>query len=74
MANKERGTAVNESEALRRKVEMLVGNFEAELRSGELRPKVLALVPIFRSLRISNRLSSTVVSFPLCPKTVKNSR
>jgi hypothetical protein len=40
-----------EPEAIRRKVEELVRNFEAELRSGELRPKVLALIPIFHELR-----------------------
>jgi hypothetical protein len=32
-------------EAVRRKLEGLIRNFEAELQSGELRPKVLALVP-----------------------------
>jgi hypothetical protein len=38
-------------EAVRQKVAKLIKNFEAELRSGELRPKVLALVPIFHGLR-----------------------
>jgi hypothetical protein len=38
-------------EALRQKVASLIKNFEAELRSGTLRPKVLALVPIFHGLR-----------------------
>lgn len=38
-------------EAVRRKVEELIRNFETELRTGELRPKVLALVPIFHGLR-----------------------
>ena len=38
-------------EGVRRKVEALIRNFEAELRSGELREKVLALVPIFQGLR-----------------------
>lgn len=38
-------------ETVRRKVEGLIRNFETELRSGELRPKVLALVPIFQGLR-----------------------
>jgi hypothetical protein len=41
----------NDPEAIRRRVEVLIRNFEAELRSGELRPKVLALVPIFHGLR-----------------------
>jgi len=38
-------------ETVRRRVEWLIRNFETELRSGELRPKVLALVPIFHGLR-----------------------
>lgn len=38
-------------EAIRQKVANLIDNFEMELRSGELRPKVLALVPIFHGLR-----------------------
>ncbi|MEW6531669.1 MAG: HNH endonuclease [Thermodesulfobacteriota bacterium] len=40
-----------DSETVRRQVESLIRNFEAELRSGELRKKVLALVPVFRALR-----------------------
>lgn len=38
-------------EVIRKKVEGLIRNFEAELRSGELREKVLALVPVFHSMR-----------------------
>lgn len=38
-------------EALRREVEELIRDFEANLRTGELRPKVIALAPIFRALR-----------------------
>lgn len=38
-------------EVFRRKIEGLIRNFEAELRSGTLRPKVLALIPIFQGLR-----------------------
>jgi len=38
-------------EAVRRELEGLIRNFEAELQSGELRTKVLALVPIFHGLR-----------------------
>lgn len=41
----------SDPEAVRRKVAKLIANFEAELRSGELRPKVLALIPIFHGLR-----------------------
>ena len=41
----------SDPEAVRRRVASLIKNFEAELRSGELRPKVLALVPIFQGLR-----------------------
>ncbi len=40
-----------DSEAIRRRVEELIRNFESELQTVELRPKVLALVPIFHSLR-----------------------
>ena len=40
-----------DAEAVRRKIEGLIKNFETELRSGELRPKVLALIPIFQGLR-----------------------
>jgi hypothetical protein len=47
-----------DSEAIRLKVEGLIRNFEAELRSGELRPKVLALVPIFHGLR---KLGKTLI-------------
>lgn len=39
------------SEDHRRHVEELIRNFEAHLRTGELRPKVLALIPIFHGLR-----------------------
>ncbi|MFU8858362.1 MAG: HNH endonuclease [Deferrisomatales bacterium] len=38
-------------EAVRQKVADLIKNFESELQSGGLRPKVLALVPIFHGLR-----------------------
>src|SRR3989338_1767346 len=38
-------------EVVRQKIAKLIKNFEAELRSGELRAKVLALVPIFHGLR-----------------------
>lgn len=45
------GTKQNSPETVRRRVEALIKNFEVELRSDELRPKVLALVPIFHGLR-----------------------
>lgn len=38
-------------EVVRRRVEELIRNFESELRTEDLRPKVLALVPIFHGLR-----------------------
>lgn len=38
-------------EIFRRRVEELIRNFESELQTEELRTKVLALVPIFHSLR-----------------------
>lgn len=51
MTTKRRDMNQADPEALREQVARLIRNFEAELRSGELRPKVLALVPIFHSLR-----------------------
>lgn len=39
-------------ELVRKRVAELIANFEVELRTGELRQKVLALVPIFRELRV----------------------
>jgi hypothetical protein len=36
---------------VRRRVEELIRNFKSELQAAELRPKVLALVPIFQKLR-----------------------
>jgi len=41
----------SDPEAVRQKVTALIKNFEVELKSGELRSKVLALVPIFHGLR-----------------------
>ncbi len=38
-------------EQIRRKVEDLLSSFKSELQKEELRPKVLALIPIFQSLR-----------------------
>jgi hypothetical protein len=38
-------------EFLRKKVETLIKGFKTELQSGELRSKVLALIPIFKGLR-----------------------
>ncbi len=40
-----------DSESIRREVADLVRNFEAELRTGNLRSKVLALIPILHGLR-----------------------
>jgi hypothetical protein len=40
-----------DAEILRREIEGLIRNFETELRAGDLRRKVLALVPIFSKLR-----------------------
>lgn len=40
-----------QAEAARRRVEELIRNFETELQTDELRPKVLALIPIFHGLR-----------------------
>ncbi len=51
MTNQTKKSRRADPEALRRKVAALIGNFEAELRSDELREKVLALIPVFRALR-----------------------
>lgn len=51
MTNERKKVTPSDPEAIRRKVAKLIANFEAELQSGDLRPKVLALIPIFRGLR-----------------------
>lgn len=51
MTSKQKKARQNDPEVVRQKVAKLIENFEVELRSGELRPKVLALVPIFHGLR-----------------------
>ena len=51
MPNKKKYTVPVDPESVRRRVAELIKNFESELRSEELRDKVLALVPIFHSLR-----------------------
>jgi hypothetical protein len=51
MASERKKGKETDPEAVRQKVANLIRNFEAELRSGELRLKVLALVPIFHGLR-----------------------
>jgi hypothetical protein len=44
-------TEIKDPEKLRKKAEGLIKNFKAELQTGELRVKVLAMIPIFKSLR-----------------------
>jgi hypothetical protein len=51
MANEHKETKQTDPEAVRQEVVALIKSFEVELRSGELRKKVLALVPIFHGLR-----------------------
>ena len=51
MVSEEKNLKQVDPEAVRRKIEGLIKNFEGELRSGELRPKVLALIPLFQGLR-----------------------
>lgn len=51
MAKQRRRPKQADPETARRAVADLIENFEAELRSGELRSKVLALIPIFHKLR-----------------------
>ena len=49
MSTKSTKTSHLDPEAVRQKVAKLIKNFEAELRSGELRTKVLALIPVSKS-------------------------
>jgi hypothetical protein len=51
MENESRRIKPEDPEVVRRRVESLIKNFEAELRQGDLRTKVLTLIPIFHSLR-----------------------
>jgi hypothetical protein len=51
MTNKNQKPEPVDPEAFRLRLEPLIKNFETELLSGELRSKVLALIPIFHSLR-----------------------
>lgn len=51
MTSRKRTQGHPDPETVRSKVEALIRNFEQELKSGQLRQKVLALVPIFHGLR-----------------------
>lgn len=51
MKSKVKKTKQADPEALRQTISGLIKNFETDLRSGDLRTKVLALVPIFHGLR-----------------------
>jgi hypothetical protein len=51
MTSEKRMPKQADPEAVRRQVEQLIRNFETDLRTGDLRPKVLALIPIFHGLR-----------------------
>lgn len=51
MRNKPSQEPNNTPEVCRRNLEELIRNFQAHLQAGELRPKVLALIPIFHGLR-----------------------
>ena len=51
MQNKPSHQSQTNPEVVRRDLEELIRNFESHLRTGDLRPKVLALIPIFHSLR-----------------------
>lgn len=51
MTNERQKVTPSDPEAVRQEVAKLIANFEIELQSGELRPKVLALIPIFHGLR-----------------------
>lgn len=58
MAKDNRRLEQADPEAIRTRVEDLIRSFGAELASGDLRKKVLALVPVFRSLR---KLGKTLI-------------
>lgn len=51
MRNRRSQRSTNTPEVCRRNLEELIRNFQSHLQAGELRPKVLALVPIFHGLR-----------------------
>lgn len=51
MTSKQKKAKKTDPETIRRKVAKFIENFEAELQTGELRRKVLALVPVFHGLR-----------------------
>jgi hypothetical protein len=51
MTNEQNNIQQVDPERIRQKVAKLIENFKEELRSDELRPKVLALMPIFHELR-----------------------
>ena len=51
MPRKQVGKTPVTSEKCRRDLEDLIRNFETHLRGGELRTKVLALIPVFQGLR-----------------------
>ncbi len=51
MRNERKEITHNDPEAVRQMVAKLIANFKVELQSGELRPKVLALIPIFQGMR-----------------------
>lgn len=51
MTDRRKKITPSDPEAVRQKVARLIANFEAELQSGQLRQKVLALIPIFHGLR-----------------------
>lgn len=59
MTGKQKKVNRLDSEFVRKGVATLIENFEVELRSGELRSKVLALVPIYHGLR---DLGKTLIS------------
>jgi hypothetical protein len=51
MNSKPKAANQSDPELIRKKIEGLIRNFEAELKSGELRAKVLALIPVFHGMR-----------------------
>jgi len=51
MTNRRMNATPTAPESVRQEIARLIANFEVELRSNELRQKVLALIPIFHGLR-----------------------
>lgn len=61
---------MSNSEAVRQRALRLIENFEEELKSGDLRSRVIALVPIFQSLRELGKSLIPTVDAPSAKKRI----